>query len=135
MRSDRFYYYFVGLALAWVSARAVRNVTSSPEVWKFFKIRAVLKRKVFLPVRWTFTTFQFFYFFWFVCLCIWSVNFKWILNFQRHNWYISEVIHSVKIVLIVWPKIPQMPQNISPQFDCPSPKVSDFWKKALSGFP
>ena len=40
--------------------------------------------------------------------------------------------HSAKIVLIVWPKIPQMPQKISAQFVCPSSKVSDFWKKKLS---
>jgi hypothetical protein len=38
-----------------------------------------------------------------------------------------------KWVLIVLPKIPQMPQNISAQNVCPSPKVQDFWKKALSG--
>ena len=31
-----------------------------------------------------------------------------------------------KWVLIVWPKIPQMPQNISAQNVCPSPKVRDF---------
>ena len=28
-----------------------------------------------------------------------------------------------KWVLIVWLKIPQMPQNLSAQFVCPSPKV------------
>ena len=43
--------------------------------------------------------------------------------------------HSAKIVLIVWPKIPQTPQKISAQFVWPSPKVSNFWKKALSGCP
>ena len=31
-----------------------------------------------------------------------------------------------KWVLIVWPKIPQMRQNLSAQFVCPSPKVLDF---------
>ena len=31
-----------------------------------------------------------------------------------------------KWVLIVQPKIPQMPQNLSAQFVCPSPKVLDF---------
>ena len=36
-----------------------------------------------------------------------------------------------KWVLIVWPKIPQMPQNSSAQFDCPSPKVLDLNKKRL----
>ena len=36
-----------------------------------------------------------------------------------------------KWVLIVWPKIPQMPQNLSAQFVCPSPKVLDFNEKGL----
>ena len=34
-------------------------------------------------------------------------------------------------VLIVWPKIPQMPQNFSAQFFCLSPKVLDFNEKRL----
>ena len=34
--------------------------------------------------------------------------------------------HSAKIVLIVWPEIPQMPHKIPAQFVCPSPKVSNF---------
>ena len=33
---------------------------------------------------------------------------------------------------MVWPNTPQMPQKISAQFVCPSPKVSNFWKKKLS---
>ena len=32
---------------------------------------------------------------------------------------------------IVWPKIPQMPQNLFAQFVCPCPKVLDFNKKRL----
>ena len=36
-----------------------------------------------------------------------------------------------KWVLIVWPKIPQMPQNLSAQFVCPSPKDLDFNEKRL----
>jgi hypothetical protein len=36
-----------------------------------------------------------------------------------------------KWVLIVWPKIPQMPQNLSAQFVCLSPKVLDFNEKRL----
>ena len=36
-----------------------------------------------------------------------------------------------KWVLIVLPKIPQMPQNLSAQFVCPSPKVLDFNEKRL----
>ena len=31
-----------------------------------------------------------------------------------------------KWVLIVWPKIPEMTQNLFVQFVCPSPKVWDF---------
>ena len=37
-----------------------------------------------------------------------------------------------KWVLIVWPKIPKMPQNLSAQFVCPSPKVLDFNEKKAS---
>jgi hypothetical protein len=37
-----------------------------------------------------------------------------------------------KRVLIVWPKIPQMPQNLSAQFVCPSPNVQDFNEKRAS---
>ena len=40
-----------------------------------------------------------------------------------------------KWVLIVWPKIPQMLQNLSAQFVCPSPKVWDFNKKGFIGRP
>ena len=36
-----------------------------------------------------------------------------------------------KWVLIVWPKIPQMSQNSSAQFVCPSPKLMDFNEKRL----
>ena len=36
-----------------------------------------------------------------------------------------------KWVLIVWTKIPQMPQNSSAQFVCPSPKCLDFNAKRL----
>ena len=34
-----------------------------------------------------------------------------------------------KWVMIIWPKLPQMPQNVSAQFVCPSPKVLDFNEK------
>jgi len=34
-----------------------------------------------------------------------------------------------KWVLIVWPKISQMPQNLSAQIACPSPKVPDLNEK------
>ena len=37
-----------------------------------------------------------------------------------------------KWVLIVRQKTPQMPQNLSAQFVCPSPKVMDFNEKRLN---
>jgi hypothetical protein len=37
-----------------------------------------------------------------------------------------------KWVPIVLPKIPQMPQNLSTQFACPSPKLWDFDEKRLN---
>ena len=36
-----------------------------------------------------------------------------------------------KWVLIIWAKLPQMPQNLSAQFVCPSPSVLDFNEKRL----
>ena len=36
-----------------------------------------------------------------------------------------------KWVLIIWPTIPQMPQNSSAQFVRPSPTVLDFNEKSL----
>ena len=36
-----------------------------------------------------------------------------------------------KWVLINWPKIPQLPQNVYAQIVCPSPKVRDFDEKRL----
>ena len=41
---------------------------------------------------------------------------------------------SAKIVLIIWLKIPQMPQKISAQFVCSSPKVFWIFEKNLSQF-
>ena len=38
--------------------------------------------------------------------------------------------HSTKMMLIVWPKISQMPQKMLTHFVCPSPKVFKFWKKS-----
>ena len=41
-----------------------------------------------------------------------------------------------KQVLIIWPKIPQIPQNLSSQFVCPTQKVLDYdEKKGLIGCP
>ena len=44
---------------------------------------------------------------------------------------IDEGLAVPKWVLIVWPKIPQMPENLSAQFVFPSPKVQDFNEKNL----
>jgi hypothetical protein len=38
-----------------------------------------------------------------------------------------------KWMLIVQPKIPQMPQNLSAQFVCPSPEVMDLNEKGFIG--
>ena len=40
-----------------------------------------------------------------------------------------------KWMLIVWQKIPQMPQNLSAQYVCPRPKHLDFKEKKLIGRP
>jgi hypothetical protein len=40
-------------------------------------------------------------------------------------------LNVLKWVLIVWPKIPQMPQNLSAKFVGPCPKVLDFNEKML----
>ena len=37
-----------------------------------------------------------------------------------------------KCVLIFWPKVPQMAQNLSAQFVCQSPKVLEFSEKKAS---
>ena len=53
----------------------------------------------------------------------------WGWIFCKNNYWIMENMDKgltvPKWVLIIWPKIGQ---NV-----CPSPKISDFWKKALSG--
>ena len=36
-----------------------------------------------------------------------------------------------KWVMIIWPKMPKMPQNLAAQFVCPNPKVLDFNEKRL----
>ena len=56
------------------------------------------------------------------------------LQEKQPNMYIQGT-HSAKVVLIVWPKTPQMTQKIAAQNVCPSPKAQDFLKKALSGCP
>jgi hypothetical protein len=58
------------------------------------------------------------------------------LGFCRNNGWIMENMDKgltvpPKWVLIVQPKIPQMLQNLSVQFVCPSPQVLDFNEKRL----
>ena len=56
------------------------------------------------------------------------------LVFCRNIGWIMENMDKVfipKWVLIVWPKISQMPQNLSAQFFCPSPKFLDFNERRL----
>ena len=57
------------------------------------------------------------------------------LVFCRNNGWIMENMDKgltvPKLVLIVWPKILQMPQNLSAQFICPSTKDLDFNEKRL----
>jgi hypothetical protein len=49
---------------------------------------------------------------------------------QIHTFSHGQGTHSAKTVLIVWPKIPQMPHKISAKFVCPSPKILIFEKKS-----
>ena len=57
------------------------------------------------------------------------------LVFCRNNCWIMENMDKgitvPKWVLIVWPKIPQMPQKFSAQLICPSPKFWNFNEKRL----
>ena len=57
------------------------------------------------------------------------------LVFCRNNGWLMENMDkgltAPKWVLIVWPKIAQMPQSLFAQFVCPSPKVLDFSEKRL----
>ena len=65
-------------------------------------------------------------------------GYKGLVVFCRNNGSLMENMDKgltiPKWVLINRPKIPQMPQNLSAQIVCPSPKVWDFdEKKALLG--
>ena len=56
------------------------------------------------------------------------------MSFFKKWWFEYWKTHGLTVrkwMLVVWPKIPQMPQNLSVQFVCPSPKVLDFIKKRL----
>ena len=49
----------------------------------------------------------------------------------RDDFYDDKEFTLPKWVQINWPKIPQMPKNLSSQIVCPSPKVWDFDEKRL----
>ena len=51
---------------------------------------------------------------------------KFFVEREPATFFQGQGTHSAKIVLIVWPEIPQMPHKISSQFVCPGPKVSNF---------
>ena len=55
----------------------------------------------------------------------------WRLSFFVEIMNMDRRLTVSKWVLLVWPKIPQMLQNLSAQFVCPSPKVLDFNEKRL----
>ena len=40
-----------------------------------------------------------------------------------------------KSMLMNWPKVPKMPQTLSAQIVCPSPKVWDFNETSFIGYP
>ena len=52
-------------------------------------------------------------------------------NLCRSNGKNGQGLKVPKWVLINWPKILQMPQNLSVLIVCPSPKVKDFEEKRL----
>ena len=67
-----------------------------------------------------------------------GVGYKGLVFCRNNGWIMENMDKELTVpkwVLIVRPKIPQMPQKISDQNVWPSPKVRDFWKKALSGCP
>ena len=49
----------------------------------------------------------------------------------KHVHYMDKGLTLPKRVLIAWLEILQIPQNLSAQFVCPSPKVLDFNEKRL----
>ena len=59
-------------------------------------------------------------------MCVLGLNTK---AFCRKN--IKSMFPCFKLVLIIQPKIPQMPQNLSAQFVCPSPKIWDIIENRL----
>ena len=62
-----------------------------------------------------------------------GVGYKGLVFCRNNGWIMENMDKELTVpkwVLIVRPKIPQMPQKISAQNVCPSPKVRDFWKKS-----
>ena len=60
---------------------------------------------------------------WELHICVRPENQSFCRKKQPITFSHGHVTHSAKIVLIVWPKIPQMPENNSAQNVCPSPNV------------
>ena len=65
---------------------------------------------------------------------IWDLDIKAYFFCRNNCWLMKNMDKGLivpKWVLIVQPKIPQMPQNLSAKFVCPSPKILDFNEKWL----
>ena len=59
-------------------------------------------------------------------------GYKGLVSCRNNGWLLENMDKGLTVpkwVLINWPKILQMPQNLSVQIICPSPKVWDFDKK------
>ena len=64
---------------------------------------------------------------------MWS--YKGLVFCRNNGWMMKNMDKGLtfpKWMLIIWHKIPQMPQTLSTQFVCPSPKVLDFNEKEVS---
>ena len=66
-------------------------------------------------------------------------GYKGLVFYRNNGWLMENMDKGLTVpkwVLIVWPKIPQMPKNWSAQIVCPSPKFWDFdHQKASLGVP
>ena len=65
-------------------------------------------------------------------------GYKGVVFCRNYDWIMEKMDKGITVpkwVLIVQPKVPQMNQNLSAQFVCPSPKVWDFDRKGFFGRP
>ena len=61
-------------------------------------------------------------------------GYKGLVFCRNNDWLIQNMDKELRVpewVLIVWPKIPLMPQTLSAQFVCSSPKILDFNEKGF----